>query len=191
MGNTASVASSLKDKGNALFSDGDYGGAVDVYTQAIALVEDARLYSNRSASFSKLSRHFDALLDARDAHRLAPAWPKPLFRQAQCLIALGDPHAAYLSLTKAAAVDPLDPSISSLLLQIRSQLDAQPPPPPAVVELRQVAVFAPSARAVVPLRHVAVADVAAGMRHGVAATSSGDVAHWADGQKAPPPPLRF
>ncbi len=48
----------------------------------------SKLLSNRAMAFSKGGRHADALADALEATKLAPAWDKPYWRQGTALLGL-------------------------------------------------------------------------------------------------------
>lgn len=62
------------------------------YSEAVKAGPDkelrARLLSNRAMAYSKGGRHADALADAEEAARLAPAWDKPCMRQGTALLGL-------------------------------------------------------------------------------------------------------
>jgi hypothetical protein len=64
----------LKAEGNERLSSGDYNGAVDYYTRALAIdaagPQSHILHSNRAAAYTKLDQHENALQDARSVrHR--------------------------------------------------------------------------------------------------------------------------
>ncbi|CAI5727211.1 unnamed protein product [Peronospora destructor] len=76
----------LKDEGNKAYLAKDYGLAVDLYSQAIAITPtDAVLYSNRCAAHLGAGDAKLALHDVRVSKKLCPEWPKALFREGQCL----------------------------------------------------------------------------------------------------------
>ena len=57
--------------------------AIKMYSQAIAGAEgDAALFGNRSAAYLGAGLYQDAILDARKATALAPAWAKGFYRRA-------------------------------------------------------------------------------------------------------------
>lgn len=83
-------ALALKEEGNQAHVAKDHARAIELYTQAIALNPlDAVLYSNRCAAYMGAEDHTKALEDARVAKALRPDWVKALFREGQCLEALG------------------------------------------------------------------------------------------------------
>lgn len=74
-------AEKLKAKGNSLMSSKDYSGAVDAYTQAIALDGgNAVYYSNRAAAYSSQNNHALAISDAERAIELDNSFAKAYHR---------------------------------------------------------------------------------------------------------------
>ncbi|CAI5723077.1 unnamed protein product [Hyaloperonospora brassicae] len=87
---TRAQATRLKDDGNKAYLAKEYAAAVALYSQALALVPtNAALYSNRCAAHLGAGDAALALHDVRVAKKLRPEWPKALFREGQCLEALG------------------------------------------------------------------------------------------------------
>ena len=79
-------AQDLKAKGGAAFKAGNFEEAVDHFTAAIDLTpEDQTLYSNRSASYLKLTILEEALADAQKCIELKPDWVKGYQRKGHAL----------------------------------------------------------------------------------------------------------
>lgn len=80
----------LKNDGNKLFKEGRYKEACDKYTEALKKdPSNAVIYSNRSATHTKLKNYGLALSDALECIKLNPQWPKGFFRKALALEGLG------------------------------------------------------------------------------------------------------
>lgn len=96
----AGRAAELKQAGNAAFAAGRWEAAVAHYTAALkaARLEQpaggrahtAALLSNRAAALLRSGQPLLAAVDAENAARQEPGWPKPLFRWAQALAAAQD-----------------------------------------------------------------------------------------------------
>jgi len=110
--------STLKDRANNFYLAGNYWGALDLYTQMLSLSpNDAKLLTNRSASFMKLSQQSSplaqimmidlALQDAQNAITSDPSWVKGYYWKAVCLAHLGERGP---SLAAAAVAHHLFPS---------------------------------------------------------------------------------
>ena len=90
-GDSKSNAVELKNKGNQLFGAGKFSESEEAYTAAIALDPDEEaLFSNRAAARLKLGRPQDALADAEECLRIAPAFMKGYHRKALAQTAMGD-----------------------------------------------------------------------------------------------------
>jgi len=71
-----------RERGNALFKDQKYPEAVKEYTEAIARnPKDHKAYSNRSASYTKLTAFNDASKDAEKCIELDPTFAKGYVRK--------------------------------------------------------------------------------------------------------------
>ena len=71
-----------RERGNALFKDQKYPEAVKEYTEAIARnPQDHKAYSNRSASYTKLTAFNEALKDAEKCIELDPTFAKGYTRK--------------------------------------------------------------------------------------------------------------
>ncbi|GBM84315.1 Protein unc-45 B [Araneus ventricosus] len=109
-------AAQLKDEGNALFSAGDYSGAVKLYSKALkqcpeTSTEAATLLKNRAAAYLKLGEHQKVVRDATAALEITPADVKALFRRCQAYEKLENYSDAFKD---ARAVNHLDPKNSAI-----------------------------------------------------------------------------
>ena len=103
----AAHALEYKNRGNAKFKERDYEGAVQAFSEAIALdPSNAVLYSNRSGAYLAMSHVSKAFKDAEEAVRLDPTWPKALARRATAEHALTRYITAQATWRKALQLDP-------------------------------------------------------------------------------------
>jgi hypothetical protein len=79
------------------------------------------LRSNRSACFSQLGRHLEALADAEEAIKLAPAWPKGYSRKAAAHFFLSNFDEAHAAYSKALALAPNDELIARALADVTAE----------------------------------------------------------------------
>lgn len=96
-----------KETGNDLFKKGDFAGALKHYTEAIRRnPEDAKLYSNRAACYTKLAAFDLGLKDCDKCLELDVTFIKGHLRRGKILHALGDHTKAMTSYEKALELDP-------------------------------------------------------------------------------------
>ncbi|KAK3280851.1 hypothetical protein CYMTET_11335 [Cymbomonas tetramitiformis] len=87
---------SSKEQADAAFKEGRFEDAARGYGEAIAASpDDAKLYSNRSASYAKLCRWAEALTDAKKTLALNPSWARAWSRTGAALHGSRDLESAY------------------------------------------------------------------------------------------------
>ncbi|KAG8191985.1 hypothetical protein JTE90_002255 [Oedothorax gibbosus] len=106
----------LKSEGNALFSSGDYTGAIKLYSRGLKncpenSTEAATFYKNRAAAYLKLEKYQKVIEDTSLALEITPSDVKALFRRCQAYEKLEQFNEAFKD---ARAVNHLDPSNSAI-----------------------------------------------------------------------------
>lgn len=118
--------------GNDCFQEGNFGGAVSYFTDALKRRGDSRVvYANRSAALLGMGRVEEALADALTCTELSPGWLKGWIRKANALTALVRPADAKEAYEEALRLEPCSDEIRNLLQSVRSDLAvvlAKPPP---------------------------------------------------------------
>ena len=95
-----------KQKGNERFKAGDYGTAVKHYTEAIKRnPQDAKIYSNRAACYTKLMSFDLALKDCDQSIGLDPSFIKAYLRKAMVHRGMGQTSKAQSTYEKALELD--------------------------------------------------------------------------------------
>ena len=83
------VSQQEKESGNKLYLDGKYPEAIKCYAEAIKRnPEDAKLYSNRAACYTKLAEFGLALTDCETCIKLDPTFVKGFIRKGGCHLAM-------------------------------------------------------------------------------------------------------
>ena len=127
-----SSAEQAKAQAYAAFSAGDFSSAVRHFSKATSVgPSNHLLYSNRSATYARLGKHFEALADAEKTVQLKPDWPKGYFRLGEAHFGLGhfdEAVAAYTkglavtTYTKGLACDPYDEGLRAGLAKVQSAI---------------------------------------------------------------------
>ncbi|CAG7729527.1 unnamed protein product [Allacma fusca] len=96
-----------KNLGNDLFKKGDYGTALKHYNEAIRRnPDDAKLYSNRAACYTKLAAFDLGLKDCETCVDLDPKFIKGWIRKGKILQGMQDAGKAMSAYQKALEIDP-------------------------------------------------------------------------------------
>jgi tetratricopeptide (TPR) repeat protein len=99
----------LKAEGNAVFREGRYSDAAELYSQAADLdPHNGVLFSNRSGALTALGAYDRALADADRCVNLRPEWPKGHARRAAALHGLKRFLDAVYAYDRALALEPAD-----------------------------------------------------------------------------------
>lgn len=99
-------ANQEKEQGNVNFKAGKYPDAIKHYTEAIKRnPEDAKLFSNRAACYTKLMEFNLALKDSEDCIRLDPKFIKGYLRKGAILLGMKEPTKASVAYQKALEID--------------------------------------------------------------------------------------
>eukprot|EP00762_Andalucia_godoyi_P000349 ANDGO_03061.mRNA.1 Hsp70-Hsp90 organizing protein len=121
-----SDAVTLKDKGNAAFSAGNFEEAITYFSKAIeADPSNHVLYSNRSACYSSLKDFEKALDDAEHVVKIKPDWARGYSRKGAALHGLGRLLEAADVYEEGLAIDPGNKQMSDALREIESGLRAE------------------------------------------------------------------
>jgi stress-induced-phosphoprotein 1 len=96
-----------KEKGNAAFKKGNFPEAIKHYTEAIRRnPEDAKVFSNRAACYTKLAEFNLGLKDCEECLKLDPKFVKGYLRKGGLHLALKDTVKANDAYQKALDLDP-------------------------------------------------------------------------------------
>ncbi|GLI58864.1 hypothetical protein VaNZ11_000629 [Volvox africanus] len=101
------MASDLVAKGDRLFVEEDYAGAVEAYSEALrADPLNARIYEARANAYIKLEQFTDANVDATKALELAPGLAKAYLRKGVALFNMEEYEAAKESFEAGCQLSP-------------------------------------------------------------------------------------
>ncbi|CAA6663805.1 unnamed protein product [Spirodela intermedia] len=100
------LASSFKTKGNQAMQSKLYPEAVELYTCAIALQDNAIFYCNRAAAYTQLNKYTEAIADCMKSIELEPAYSKGYSRLGLAFYGQGKYLEALSALHKALQLDP-------------------------------------------------------------------------------------
>jgi len=101
------LADQEKLKGNECFKSGDWANAVKHYTEALKRnPNDAKIYSNRAACYTKLNAFDLTIKDCDASIALDPSFVKAYLRKANVLKAMGQVQKAMEVYAKAMELDP-------------------------------------------------------------------------------------
>ena len=104
-------ASLLLRDGDEAFGRADYSGAIELYSQAIALKPDsAEAYNNRGLAHYRLTEIDEALANYNMALQLRPDYVNALTNRAIALFDHGEFDAVIADTTRAIELDPNDDS---------------------------------------------------------------------------------
>lgn len=100
------ISEEEKSKGNECFKKGEYPGAIKHYSEAILRnPDDAKIYSNRAASYTKLTEFTLGLKDCDECIRLDPKFIKGYIRKGKILQAMRQFSKAQTAYQHAVELD--------------------------------------------------------------------------------------
>jgi len=116
-----------KDEGNKLFKSGDFPGAIHHYSEAIKRnPDDAKIYSNRAACYSKLAEFNLGLKDCDECIRLDPTFIKGYLRKAKIQLGLKQYNKAKDTYDKALEIDSTNAEAKQGLRDCMTSMDGDP-----------------------------------------------------------------
>lgn len=99
-------AEAERSRGNELYKNGDFPGAVAAFTEAIKRdPSDARGYTNRASAYTKLAALPEALKDSEEAIKVDPNFVKGYIRKANVLASMKEFTKAMEACQQAENVD--------------------------------------------------------------------------------------
>ncbi|XP_022110937.1 stress-induced-phosphoprotein 1-like [Acanthaster planci] len=121
-----------KELGNACFQKGEFATAVTHYTEAIKRnPDDAKLYSNRAAAYTKLAEFGLGLTDCEQCIKMDPTFLKGYLRKGHILYGMKRFSEAKTAFQKASDLDPANAEareqINRCMVAMRSQADTEDP----------------------------------------------------------------
>jgi tetratricopeptide (TPR) repeat protein len=123
------ISDSFKVEGNRLLAEGKPKEACVKYTKAIDSLPSPRqlviLLSNRSAAYLQTGDMEPALVDAFEAVKLDPSWPKAHFRKAAALYASKRTRKAFEACEAGLKQDPDYVTLKSLRAELAMQLSKE------------------------------------------------------------------
>ena len=87
---TDTSSENKKNLGNAEFKKGNYGKAIQYYTEAVAIQPTEQILSNRAASYIAIKEYKKALDDCKAAIRINPDFARVYKRLFKANLALGN-----------------------------------------------------------------------------------------------------
>ena len=100
------MADALKEEGNTKLKTGDFAGAIDAYTRAIAVETAPALLGNRSLAHLKLKNFTACVEDCTAALQLDARYGKALYRRAQAREALDELSLAFTDIRELLRMEP-------------------------------------------------------------------------------------
>ncbi|KAH7888080.1 chaperone [Phlebopus sp. FC_14] len=111
-------SATAREEGNVAFKNGDFAGAVKLYTESIKRDPlDARGYNNRAAAYMKLMALAEALKDAEEAIKVDPTFVKAYIRKSSIQHTMREYSKALETLQAATTAD----TANAHAAEIRSQ----------------------------------------------------------------------
>jgi tetratricopeptide (TPR) repeat protein len=119
----AAEQAQLKADGNTLYQEGDYAGAINLYTLAFDICpasdEAAKILSNRATCHTLLKQHDEALADAIRCTLILPRWTKGHMRKAAALEGLERWDEALDAYNNVMVIEPRNQEVSQKIVAAR------------------------------------------------------------------------